>query len=91
MADIRECSNLVICPQSPWRHLTVYTKVTKDKDGNTVAFCDGCDSCSGSIICMKCVAAITQMYNHDESFPPEPFAPPIHRFDAADQAPKAKP
>ena len=31
MADIRECSNLVICPQSPWRHLTVYTKVTKDK------------------------------------------------------------
>lgn len=91
MADIRECSNLVICPQSPWRHLTVYTKVTKDKDGNTIARCNGCDSCSGSIICMKCVAAITQMYTHDESFPPEPFAPPIHRFDAADQAPKAKP
>lgn len=91
MADIRECSNLVICPQSPWRHLTVYTQVTKDIAGNTVGFCNGCDCCSGSIICMKCRAIIAHMYTHDESFPPEPFAPPIHRFDAADQAPKAKP
>ena len=91
MADIRECRNLVICPQSPWRNLTVYTKVTKDKDGNPFAICNGCDECNNSIMCMKCTAVITQMYMHGESFPPEPFAPPIHRFDAVDQAPKEVP
>ena len=91
MAEIRKCSNLVICPQSPWRNLTVYTKVTKDKDGNIVAFCNGCDECNNSTVCMKCTAVITQMYMRDESFPPEPFALPIHRFDAASQAPKEAP
>ncbi len=91
MAEIRECSNLVICPQSPWRQLAVYTKVTKDNDGNPFAICNGCDECNNSIVCMKCIASITQMYMRGESFPPEPFAPPIHRFDAADQAPQAEP
>ena len=91
MPDIRECSNLVICPQSPWRQLAVYTKVTKDNDGNPFAICNGCDECNNSIVCMKCIASITQMYMRGESFPPEPFAPPIHRFDAADQAPQAEP
>ena len=86
--NIKQCQNLVICPQYPARHLTVYTSVAADRDGNPVAFCNGCEECSNTAVCMKCQAAIAQMYMRGEPFPTEPFAPPIHRFAEADQAPE---
>ena len=88
MYDIRECKNLVICPQSPWRKLTVYTRVTTGSDGKPVAFCNGCGECSNTTVCLKCQAAIAQMYMRGEPFPAEPFAPPIRRFGETGQAPE---
>ena len=86
--DVKEYKNLVICPQHPWRKLTVYTRVAIAAGGKPVAFCNGCDECSNTTDCQKCRAVITQMYMHGESFPTESFAPPIHRFDETGRAPK---
>lgn len=83
MQDVKSKKLIVQCPLHPYSREVVYTNVTHDNEGKTVAACTGCDHASAAELCMRCIATVTLMYmapDAEDLFSKPPVVLPLDRF-----------